>query len=105
MAELTQQQVVDYIKDISVLELCQLVKRSSPELGVSAAAALPMALPAAAGRRRGGPGRGEDRVQRRPSPKSARTRLTSSRSSAKSPPGLEGSQGPRRSAPKRSRKA
>ena len=39
MAELNQQQVVDYIKGISVLELSQLVKALETELGVSAAAA------------------------------------------------------------------
>ena len=51
MAELNQQQVVDYIKGISVLELSQLVKALEAELGVSAAAAVPMAMPgmAAAG--------------------------------------------------------
>ena len=51
MAELNQQQVVDYIKGISVLELSQLVKALESELGVSAAAAVPMAMPgmAAAG--------------------------------------------------------
>ena len=51
MAELNQQQVVDYIKGISVLELSQLVKALEAELGVSAAAAIPMAMPgmAAAG--------------------------------------------------------
>jgi len=46
MAELNQQQVVDYIKGISVLELSQLVKTLEQELGVSAAAAMPMAMPA-----------------------------------------------------------
>jgi large subunit ribosomal protein L7/L12 len=45
MAELNQQQVVDYIKGISVLELSQLVKALEQELGVSAAAAMPMAMP------------------------------------------------------------
>jgi large subunit ribosomal protein L7/L12 len=45
MAELNQQQVVDYIKAISVLELSQLVKALETELGVSAAAAMPMAMP------------------------------------------------------------
>src|SRR3954468_18417792 len=45
MAELNQQQVVDYIKGISVLELSQLVKTLESELGVSAAAAMPMAMP------------------------------------------------------------
>jgi large subunit ribosomal protein L7/L12 len=51
MAELNQQQVVDYIKGITVLELSQLVKALEAELGVSAAAAVPMAIPgmAAAG--------------------------------------------------------
>ncbi len=48
MAEVNQQQVVDYIKGISVLELSQLVKTLEKELGVSAAAAMPMALPGAA---------------------------------------------------------
>jgi large subunit ribosomal protein L7/L12 len=48
MAEVTQQQVVDYIKGISVLELSQLVKTLESELGVSAAAAMPMmAMPGA----------------------------------------------------------
>ena len=45
MAELTQQQVVEYIKNISVIELSQLVKTLESELGVSAAAAMPMAMP------------------------------------------------------------
>ena len=49
MAEVTQQQVVDYIKGISVLELSQLVKTLEPELGVSAAAAVAVAAPAAGG--------------------------------------------------------
>jgi len=51
MAEVNQQQVIDYIKGISVLELSQLVKALESELGVSAAAAVPMAMPgmAAAG--------------------------------------------------------
>ena len=53
MAEVTQQQVVEYIKGISVLELSQLVKTLEAELGVSAAAAMPMmgmsAMPGAGG--------------------------------------------------------
>ena len=48
MAELSQQQVIEYIKGISVLELSQLVKALERELGVSAAAAIPMAMPGAA---------------------------------------------------------
>jgi large subunit ribosomal protein L7/L12 len=39
---LSQDQVVDYVKNISVLELSQLVKRLEQELGVSAAAAAPV---------------------------------------------------------------
>ena len=49
MAEVTQQQVVEYIKGISVLELSQLVKTLEQELGVSAAAAMPMGMPMMAG--------------------------------------------------------
>jgi large subunit ribosomal protein L7/L12 len=44
MAQLTQDQVVDYVKNISVLELSQLVKRLEQELGVSAAAAAPVVM-------------------------------------------------------------
>jgi large subunit ribosomal protein L7/L12 len=46
MPEVTQQQVVEYIKGISVLELSQLVKMLEAELGVSAASAMPAAAPA-----------------------------------------------------------
>jgi large subunit ribosomal protein L7/L12 len=49
MPEVTQQQVVEYIKGISVLELSQLVKTLESELGVSAAAAMPMAMPGGGG--------------------------------------------------------
>jgi large subunit ribosomal protein L7/L12 len=42
MAEVSQDQFVEYIKGISVLELSQLVKRLESELGVSAAAAAPV---------------------------------------------------------------
>ena len=42
MADVTQQQVVEYIKGISVLELSQLVKTLESELGVSAAAPMMM---------------------------------------------------------------
>jgi large subunit ribosomal protein L7/L12 len=47
MAEITQQQVVDYVKNISVLELSNLVKALEQELGVSAA--MPMGMPMMAG--------------------------------------------------------
>jgi large subunit ribosomal protein L7/L12 len=49
MAEVNQQQVIDYIKGISVMELSQLVKALESELGVSAAAAMPMAMPMGGG--------------------------------------------------------
>ena len=49
MAEVTQDQFVDYVKNMSVLELSQLVKRLESELGVSAAAAMPMAMPGGGG--------------------------------------------------------
>ena len=49
MAEVSQQQVIDYIKGISVMELSQLVKALEAVLGVSAAAAMPMAMPGMAG--------------------------------------------------------
>ena len=49
MAEVTQEQVVEYIKGISVLELSQLVKTLEEELGVSAAAAMPVAIGGVAG--------------------------------------------------------
>jgi large subunit ribosomal protein L7/L12 len=41
---LSQDQVVEYVKNISVLECSQLVKRLEQELGVSAAAAAPVAV-------------------------------------------------------------
>ena len=47
MADVTQQQVVEYIKGITVLELSQLVKTLESELGVSAA--MPMAMPGGGG--------------------------------------------------------
>ena len=63
MAEVNQQQVIDYIKGISVLELSQLVKTLETELGVSAAAAMPMmAMPMCGGGAAAPRGRREDRV-------------------------------------------
>ena len=63
MAELNQQQVVDYIKGISVLELSQLVKTLEQELGVSAAAAMPMAMPAGGGAAAGGAPAAEEKTE------------------------------------------
>jgi large subunit ribosomal protein L7/L12 len=63
MADVTQQQVVDYIKGISVLELSQLVKTLEAELGVTAAAAMPMAMPAMAGAAGGGAAAAEEKTE------------------------------------------
>ena len=63
MAEVTQQQVVEYIKGISVLELSQLVKTLEAELGVSAAAAMPMAMPAGAGAAGGAAAPAEEKTE------------------------------------------
>ena len=63
MAELNQQQVVDYIKGISVLELSQLVKALETELGVSAASAMPMAMPAGGGAAAGGAAPAEEKTE------------------------------------------
>ena len=57
MADVTEEQVVDYIKGITVLELSQLVKTLEAELGVSAAAAMPVVVAGAAAP---GAGAGED---------------------------------------------
>jgi large subunit ribosomal protein L7/L12 len=54
MADVNQQQVIDYIKGISVMELSQLVKALETELGVSAAAAMPMGMPMGGGAAAGG---------------------------------------------------
>jgi len=59
----TQQQVVEYIKGISVLELSQLVKTLETELGVSAAAAMPMAMPMAGGAAGGGAAAAEEKTE------------------------------------------
>ncbi len=45
----TQEEVVDYIKKMSVLEVSELVKRLENELGVKAAAAVPMGVVGVAG--------------------------------------------------------
>jgi large subunit ribosomal protein L7/L12 len=61
MAETTQQQVVDYIKGISVLELSQLVKTLEAELGVSAA--VPMAMPQGGGAAGGAAAPAEEKTE------------------------------------------
>ncbi len=47
MPELSEEQVVDYIKNMSLMQAANMVKRLEQELGVSAAA--PVAVAAAAG--------------------------------------------------------
>jgi large subunit ribosomal protein L7/L12 len=63
MADVTQQQVIDYIKGISVLECAELVKKLEAELGVSAAAAMPMAMPMMAGGAGGGAAAAEEKTE------------------------------------------
>jgi large subunit ribosomal protein L7/L12 len=63
MADVTQQQVIDYIKGISVLECAELVKKLEAELGVSAAAAMPMAMPMMAGGAGGGAAAAEEQTE------------------------------------------
>ena len=43
MAELSQQDVIEYIKGMSVLQVSEMVKKLEDELGVQAAAAIPVA--------------------------------------------------------------
>ena len=63
MAEVTQDQVVDYIKGMSVLDLSELVKKLEDELGVSAAAAMPVAVAGAAAPGAGGGGAAEEQTE------------------------------------------
>ena len=63
MAEVNQQQVIDYIKGISVMELSQLVKALESELGVSAAAAMPMGMPMGGGAAAGAAAPAEEQTE------------------------------------------
>jgi len=63
MANVTQEQVIEYVKGISVLELSQLVKALESELGVSAAAAIPMGMPMMAGGAGGGAAAAEEKTE------------------------------------------
>jgi large subunit ribosomal protein L7/L12 len=63
MADINQQQVVDYIKGISVLELSNLVKALQTELGGSAASAMPMAMPMAGGAAAGAAAPAEEQTE------------------------------------------
>ncbi len=57
---LSQQDVVEHIKSLSVLELSELVKTLEEELGVSAAAAMPVAV---AGAEAGGAQPAEEKTE------------------------------------------
>lgn len=60
MADITKQQVIDFISNMSVLELSELVKEMEEKFGVSAAAAAVAVAPAAGGATAdGGDGGGE----------------------------------------------
>jgi large subunit ribosomal protein L7/L12 len=63
MAEVSQDQFVEYIKGISVLELSQLVKRLESELGVSAAAAAPVMVAAGGGAAAGAAAPAEEKTE------------------------------------------
>ena len=49
MASITRDDVVNYLKQAPMLEVSELVKQLESEFGVSAAAAMPMMMPGAAG--------------------------------------------------------
>ena len=61
MAEISQQDVVDYIKSMSVLDLSEMVKTLEEELGVTAAAAMPVAV--AGGAAAGGAAPAEEKTE------------------------------------------
>src|SRR4029453_455952 len=63
MAEVNQQQVIEYIKGISVMELSALVKALASGLGGSAAAAMPMAMPMGGGAAAGGAAAAEEQTE------------------------------------------
>ena len=96
MAEVSQDQFVEYIKGISVLELSQLVKRLESELGVSAAAAAPVMVAGGGGGGARRLRRREDRVHGRPH-RSRRQQDQRDQGRPRSDePRSEGSEGPRR---------
>ena len=85
MAEVSREQVKDYIKNMSLMDAATLVKELETELGVSARLPVMAAMPGAAA---GGGGRargGEGRVHGRPEARRATRRSRSSRSCASSP--------------------
>src|SRR5687767_385227 len=65
MAEITREAVVDYLSNLPVIQIAELIKELENKWGVKAA---PAAGPVARGPARAGPapGEGEDEVRRRP---------------------------------------
>ncbi|MGI6524910.1 MAG: 50S ribosomal protein L7/L12 [Bdellovibrionota bacterium] len=61
MSEVTEQQVVDYIKGMSLMDAANLVKKLEEELGVSAAA--PVAMVAGAAPAAGGAAAAEEQTE------------------------------------------
>jgi large subunit ribosomal protein L7/L12 len=59
----TQEEVIDYIKKMSVLEVSELVKKLENELGVKAAAAVPMGVVGAAGAAPGAAAPAEEKTE------------------------------------------
>ena len=59
----TQQEVIDYIKNMSVLEVAEMVKKLEDELGVKAAAAVPIAAVGMAGPAGGGAAPVEEKTE------------------------------------------
>jgi large subunit ribosomal protein L7/L12 len=59
----TQEEVIDYIKKMSVLEVSELVKKLENELGVKAAAAVPMGVAGTAGAAPGAAAPAEEKTE------------------------------------------
>ena len=96
MADITREQVVDYLSNLPVIQIAELIKTLEDKWGVKAApvavAARPAPAAAAAARR----GRGEDRVRRRSSRTPARTRSGHQGGPRDHRPRPQGGEGPRR---------
>jgi large subunit ribosomal protein L7/L12 len=59
----SQQEVIDYIKKMSVLEVAEMVKKLEDELGVKAAAAVPMGVVGVAGAAAGAAAPAEEKTE------------------------------------------
>ena len=63
MAEVTRDQVVDFLSNMPVIQLAELVKELEKELGVSAAAAMPMAVAGGGGAAAGAAAPAEEKTE------------------------------------------